>query len=459
MPMHYSKFHVLLLLLLSSSVFGTKRRAEWQIDPDYDDDQMVCEGHTETKNVGPRQVFTRKRTKGIRQATEQAIKNGQAETFSLVAGPLDDLDYERTFEPFEPYLQLMRTIKLEHAKLLRVMLYRRIFRKLLNPHLIKVAIKARNPSLLYVLVQSAKDNPNEWSWIGDASFTGQDFLESSMTYRIAKTKLLLNRIVPDYYVLKDLTMKPEIAIIAIESYLRAKGRSLDQKKLQILSIVRSYIPWPSSDTFFDRLVLTEPTENSLSIPSMTQINALFDIIVDGNAAALRTYFSNTNLRFSSSQPLVAAHLATAMGKGELLEHIALTETRPPRSLTGHAFRWIIQNALMYSQFDLVRTFLLRFDKDLFEEKIETNLRRIFYDAIWSFDFGLVVRLAEAWPKDDYPLSDRGNKYLSFAKAIVNGDWRYLLVFMEVNPELFFMSDAAWDYILNPRQDLFLKVYT
>jgi hypothetical protein len=48
------------------------------------------------------------------------------------------------------------------------------------------------------------------------------------------------------------------------------------------------------------------------------------------------------------------------------------------------------------------------------------------------------------------LKDYQKRFLNLAKQVFLGNWRYLMVFMELNPNRIIMADAAWRIILCER---------
>lgn len=413
-----------------------------------------------TNDMSPREFhLTRLRSAAIKGKIGAAIEDGNTEEFLESFNALKRTDYFVLFAQNQISDQIEHVIISGYAKLLERMLSFRLFRQEFTKSNIILAVTTSTADVLQVIMDAPWED-DEHDWFDARLVASRRILDHAITNGVAKTKLVLKRVSPTYGSLFRVSKNPIALKASIKRYLSERRRSLNSKRLEILSIVSSYFSYSYSCDFFHNWVLWREDDDGdyNNKPALfKQIDDLYDIILAGDGDALVTYLGRADLVKPEGQIMVAAHLAAAHGKIDILNDIRLREHHIMS--TGRRLKWIILEALLNDNFDQTVSFLEKIVPGLSSTAIRFRMNSIFEMLLESSDIHDLYKLYIGWPQERFPLTQRQATFFRFAERTLHGDWRNLLIFMETNPHCTMLTQNAWSYLTDPNSsDAFIHLF-
>lgn len=153
--------------------------------------------------------------------------------------------------------------------------------------------------------------------------------------------------------------------------------------------------------------------------------------------------------------LVVLELVVALNKIQAFELLADFAFQSNSLFTRgyQRFKLVLKNALIHGSILQTTQFLGLLFPEPSGPSQENILLSIADEAIGGAELDEIERIMENWP--DYVALPR-KAVLNLINNAKRGDWRYLLVFMQANPNRIRLAQAAWNLMLDPKRgDQFL----
>lgn len=396
-----------------------------------------------------------KRIKTVLASLSESVLRGDVEGFSQILG-LDN-GTAGTYLEEEHISDLLQTaLDNGHAKLLQRMMTLRSFQDALNYGHLNLALCSCLPDVLKIFLSA---------WQVPESLTEEDgdeirrLQQTSLSTCPAKIKLLASAFQPLWETIVQASKRyPDTLEYLLKEHCADDLEDVSPIDFELLWLAGLHLPHSSMSTFFYEWIWIDdregahgfrPTiflvmENILKAIDTETPETLFKILEDVDSDETCTIKVN----------IMTIEAIVKRKRYDLLQNLVING--PKASFISYKrFTNMLCGALRDGKVDLVNSVLGKLSPPLCIASMRHFLQDQFDDWVLEGDLQSIHSASEyLFPFLNIPQK----RYVNLVLRVFVGDWRYLIVFMQMNPNRIMISDAAWEVLLCLRpSDIFINM--
>lgn len=338
-----------------------------------------------------------------------------------------------------------------NASMLYRMMQFRMFREALQDSHINLAITNGNPDILHCLLEAPfEDDEEPW-------FKKQNQPDIRPTVLLTCTSrnscMVVEKSEVSIAFLLQCKPLPKVAKICCDKLMDRFPEISEDDKLIFYLITLYYAGKYTSLVYQAYVNKTNP--NLRKQQTYTQLESLHMIVKSHDLEAFERHFELPNdvLTHPKSHCLTAIHLCLHYGFIDALQFIpGKLEIYRYGFHEVDEFNPLLELALKQKQYRWVADYL-EYNCTQLEGSLVNRIGTHYDDLVYNGDLRGLLEDVPLWPfsPKSFALSHH-----CFRKTVHNlalkakaGDWRYVLVFMEMNPNMILIAHSAWRLILDP----------